>query len=104
MEGDDRPKYDLGLIKAATFANLATGPEYWQTLQSTYTDKMLQAYGMGEFIPMNEGQVYYAFAYDSRNPKCQVREIDEPEGVQLFVGMDFNVDPMAAAIRSSANT
>lgn len=98
-EGDDREKYDLEMVRATTYQNLALSDDYAEDMVRGYTEKAKRAFVDGEFVNMAEGTVYYAFSHDERNPeRCNVKKLERPEGAKLSVGMDFNVDPMSAVI------
>ena len=92
-EGDERENYDLEVIRASTRSNLALPSTYVETLTNAYDDKLLQAYLEGEFVNMASGRIYYGFER-SRN----VKEVPEMEKPPYYIGMDFNVNPMAAVI------
>ncbi len=91
-EGEDTDRYDIGVMHVNTAANLALPKQYLDTLLSGYTEKMRQAFLAGEFVNLSKGAIYYGFAKE-RN----VIRLDDP-GHELEVGMDFNVDPMAAIV------
>lgn len=91
-EGERAENYDLGIVHASTRANLALGKEYADTLENAMTEDAAAAYVGGEFRNLQTGTVYYGFSKE-RN----VRVYPDPGG-ELFVGMDFNVDPMAAVV------
>lgn len=92
-EGDRAGDFDLALIQASTRDNKVTDfdSSYSNRLESAYTEKAAQAYIEGRFVNLQTGTVYYGF--DDEN----IQKIDDP-GHELFVGMDFNVDPMAACV------
>lgn len=91
-EGERAGNYDLGIVHASTRANLALDTEYAKTLEKALTDEMAQSYIEGAFVNLQTGIVYYGF-----NKNRNVKELPDPNG-ELFVGMDFNVDPMAAVV------
>jgi len=91
-EGEDQDRYDIGLIHVPTSANLALPQQYLDTLLSGYTARMKQAYFDGDFVNLSKGAIYYGFS-KQRN----VVRLEDP-GHELLVGMDFNVDPMAAIV------
>jgi len=91
-EGERADNYDLGIVHASTRENLALDTKYADTLENAMTEEAAAAYVGGEFRNLQTGMVYYGFNKD-RN----VVDIPDPGG-ELFVGMDFNVDPMAAVI------
>lgn len=92
-EGDDRGKYDLELIQTGSASNLALPPDVVERLMRAYDEKMAEAFVKGKFVNMATGRIYYAFTREKN-----IIEKPIPEGVELRVGMDFNVDPMAAAV------
>lgn len=91
-EGDDHSKYDIDVFNVSTIENKALPKEYVETLLRGYTAKMRDAYLDGKFVNLSKGAIYYGFSR-SRN----VKRIEDP-GHELCVGMDFNVDPMAAVV------
>lgn len=91
-EGDKAHRYDIGVQHVSTIENKALPQQYIDTLLRGYTDKMKKAFLDGEFINLSRGTIYYGFSKD-RN----VKRLDDP-GHELEVGMDFNVDPMAAVV------
>ena len=92
-EGDDKGRYDIGLIQAPSYANLALPADYIESLQNAYDDVVVEAYVEGKFVNMAKGRVYYGFER-GRNVVRKKR----PDGVPLQIGQDFNVDPMASAL------
>lgn len=91
--GDLKDKHDVQVFTASTRANLAVDPGYVQRLLGAYDGKAAQAFIEGEFVSLSEGMVYYAF-----DPMENVVALPIPKGAELGVGMDFNVNPMAAAV------
>lgn len=91
-EGDRADDFDLGMIHAHTKENLALGTEYGERLERAFTDRMVDAYLGGQFVNLSRGAVYYGFRRE-----INVKELPDP-GHELEVGMDFNVDPMAAVV------
>lgn len=55
-------------------------------------DKDKQRFLLGEFLDTSDGQVYYAFNRDTH-----VSTVTKQPGT-VWIGMDFNVDPMTAVI------
>jgi hypothetical protein len=92
-EGEDRDRYDLGFIQASSRDNLALPPEYLETLTNAYDDRMVDAYVDGKFVNMSTGRIYYGFER-GRN----VQTIPMPQGAEVGLGQDFNVNPMAGAL------
>lgn len=88
-------RLDVGMVVASTEMNLAIGRDYVERLKHTYSDRAAQAYIYGQFVNLGTGLVYYGF-----DPRLSKVDDDGaiPDGVELGVGMDFNVDPMAAVV------
>jgi hypothetical protein len=91
--GEDKDVADVGLVQADTRFNKALNPEYAERLLHALDEKTARAYVGGEFVNLATGMVYYGFDR-GRN----VQELGVPEGVELGAGMDFNVNPMSAAV------
>ena len=91
-EGEEQERYDTETFHCSTLLNKALPQAYFDTLLKGYTKKMQEAYLQGQFVNLSTGAVYYGFS-KARN----VMRLDDP-GHELEVGMDFNVDPMAAIV------
>ena len=95
-ECSSRPelKDRYGLIQASTYDNEKNLPsDYIPSLVDTYPENLISAYLNGQFVNLTSGTVYRN--YDRKH--CRSTETiqgNEP----LFVGMDFNVEHMAATI------
>ena len=86
---------NYGLIQASTYDNAANLPEdYIPSLLESYPDELIQAYLHGQFVNLKSGTVYRAYNRVTHNSK----ETINPSGDILFVGMDFNINHMAARI------
>lgn len=92
-EGEERDNFDLFLVQASSSANFVIGEDYVERMLSGYTDKAAQAYVFGLFVSLSEGLVYYGFDRE-RN----VKALGDPGDIELFLGQDFNVNPMAGII------
>lgn len=91
--GELKDKYDVGVVTAGTNQNRALDPSYTDRLRAVLSEKAAQAYVEGKFVSLADGMVYYGF-----DPQENVVAIERPEGSELGAGMDFNVDPMSAAV------
>ena len=89
-----KPGKGYSLIKATTESNAKNLPDgYIDSLRDSYPTNLLAAYLDGEFVNLVSGSVYQN--YDRvRNASNVSIEGNEP----LHVGMDFNVQNMAAVI------
>lgn len=86
------PGYEL--YRARTMENSANLPDgYIDNLRNTYPSNLLAAYLDGEFVNLTAGSVYPEFG---RNLNAS-RETIQP-GEPLHIGMDFNVEHMAAVV------
>jgi hypothetical protein len=84
----------VGVVRASTMDNLATGHRYVNKMIDTYTDERVrQAYLEGQFVNLSNGRVYYGFEKSSN-----VIEVAPPQGARFGIGMDFNVNPMAFCV------
>lgn len=93
-----RDKPDLAkyyeLIKAKTTDNAKNLPaDYIDKLYETYPANLVEAYVNGEFVNLTSGTIYSMF---DRSRNCT--DIEENGEEELHIGMDFNVDQMAAVV------
>ena len=88
------PTESYELIKAPTYSNKKNLPDgYIEALRETYPSNLLQAYLEGEFVNLTAGVVYTNY---DRN-LCNT-DVVAKDGEPLHIGMDFNVNNMAAGI------
>jgi len=81
------------LIRASTLRNKHLPPSYIDVLRETYPEALLSAYLNGEFVNLTSGTVYYV--WDRVENNC---DVVAEKGEHLHVGMDFNVNQMAAIV------
>jgi PBSX family phage terminase large subunit len=72
--------------------NLENIDENYLKLLKSMPDKERERFMEGLFSDENDGSVYYAF-----NREKHVQNISKRDGT-IFIGMDFNVDPMTATL------
>ena len=101
-EGEDKGKYDIGVVSASTEENKSLPPEYVERLLKSYDEKTADAYVRGKFVNLTAGRVYYAFDR-ARNVRV-IPQKEAERGITEFVGMDFNVNPMAFVVGWHAGT
>ena len=90
----ENPKDDYSMVQASTYENQDyLPPDYIQSLYDTYPKSLIDAYIRGLFVNMTSGSVYTSYDRIKHNSLESVQP-KEP----LFVGMDFNVNNMAATI------
>lgn len=83
-----------GLIQASTYENEAFLPaDYIPSLRASYPPQLISAYLMGQFVNLTSGAVYPEFSR-TLNHSPTVAAPGEP----LHVGLDFNVNKMAAVL------
>lgn len=81
------------IVKARTADNHFNDSSYYTNMLKRYPGPLAKAYLEGEFVNLSSGSVYYAFNRTSHSSQEEIRK-----GESLFIGMDFNVGKMAAAI------
>jgi hypothetical protein len=82
------------IIKASTESNAKNLPAgYIQSLRDSYPSNLLAAYLDGEFVNLTSGSVYPEFDRRRHHAIAEIRD-----GEPLHVGMDFNVQHMAAVL------
>lgn len=88
-------KSNYGLTQASTYDNAANLPDdYIPSLLESYPEELVQAYLHGQFVNLKSGTVYRSYNRVTHNSK----ETINPNGDILFIGMDFNVQKMAARV------
>lgn len=92
-EGEMREKYDVGVVYASSFENLANPDNYATGMLRSLAEKAAASYVYGRFENLSTGLVYYAF-----NREDNVVDVAMPENAQIGLGLDFNVNPMAAVV------
>jgi len=90
-EGEEAANYNVDIVRVATMENITLGDAYHKRLLAALTPEAARAYIYGEFVNLTTGRVYYGVTGDN------FKHIDDPGG-DLCVGMDFNVNPMAAVV------
>jgi len=87
-------KKNYGLIQASTYDNEKHLPEdYIPSLIEAYPSELIDAYINGQFVNLTSGTVYRNYDRKKHNSAETIQE-KEP----LYIGMDFNVQHMAATI------
>lgn len=88
-------KNSYALIQASTYDNAANLPgDYISSLIESYPQELIQAYLHGQFVNLKSGTVYRSYNRVTHNST----EAINPVGEVLFIGMDFNVQKMAARV------
>ncbi len=85
---------NYGMIQASTYDNAINLPlDYIPSLVETYPSELIEAYIDGQFTNLTAGTVYRGYDRKKHNSNAVIQD-KEP----LFIGMDFNVQHMAATI------
>lgn len=90
----ENPNPGTELIHADTRSNSYLPQAYIDDIMATYDSQMAMAYIQGQFVNLNSMQAHYAFRRD-----IHVHPVMKPmAGTELLIGIDFNVNPMTAAV------
>ena len=84
------------LIKARTRDNTFLPQDYIDNLVEQYDALLAAQYLEGEFVNLNNSMAYYMFKRDIHVAPCPVNP-----ALPLYVGIDFNVNPMTAVVLQS---
>ncbi len=90
------PVQGYQLVEAVPRENkylLRETPDYYDRLKASYGDNFYRQEGLGEYLNLQAGQVYYAF---ERAVHVEQVEIDANE--PLLWSWDFNINPMSSVI------
>jgi hypothetical protein len=81
-------------VTATTFDNIQyLQPGYIEDLMASYPINLVRAYVYGQFTNLTQGSVYREFDR-VKNSSTETIQKDEP----IFIGLDFNVNKMAASV------
>lgn len=89
----ENPKRGYELIQANTEQNTKLPPEYIESLKENYDERLIKAYMQGQFVNLQFGSTYYNFEREKN-----VKKTDYNRFKPLYIGMDFNVEPMCAVL------
>ena len=83
-------------VMATPFENrflLERVPDYYERLRSSYDERFFQQEGLGQYVSLQAGRVYYAFEREGN-------VVDTPleRHAPLLWALDFNVDPMCSVV------
>ena len=90
--GHLKKNYDIDVYNVGTRENKALPASFLETLYAAYDEKTREAYIEGKFVNLTSGLIYHSF-----DRLKHVQKLDDPGG-ELFIGNDFNVDPMCGVI------
>ena len=91
---------NYGLVQASTYENEKHLPEdYIPSLKEAYPAALIDAYIDGLFVNLTSGTVYRAYdRVQNRSTETIKPRKNGDKAEPLFIGMDFNVQHMAASI------
>jgi len=87
------PKPAYGMVQAATASNPFLPDDYIDSLREDYPPQLIEAYLKGQFVNLTSGAVYPEFSRTLNHTGD-----DLLPGEPLHIGMDFNVNNMAAIV------
>ena len=88
------PTKSYSMVQASTYENEQyLPPDYIESLIESYPEQLISAYLDGKFVNLTSGTVYRSYDRVKHRSREQVKK-----GEPIFVGMDFNIDKMAATI------
>jgi hypothetical protein len=94
LAADPTQRDFYGIVHASTRQNAKNLPkDYIPSLRKSYPANLVDAYIDGKFVNLTSGSVYPNF----NRFNCHTNETIRP-GEQLHIGMDFNINRMAATI------
>ncbi|GAB3249142.1 phage terminase large subunit family protein [Chitinimonas naiadis] len=85
------PKPGYVMVQAPTYTNPFLPPDYVEALRSSYPPQLINAYLEGRFVNLASGCVYPEFSRQLNHT-----DLVEAPCEPLHIGMDFNVNKMAA--------
>lgn len=90
----ERQTPEFHMIHATSKDNPYLPEGYLETLRGNYDSKFAAQELEGQFVSLTSGRIYHAF-----NREIHLKETKmDPSNPTIWVGMDFNVDPMCAVI------
>lgn len=86
------PTKSYSMVQASTYENeIYLPPDYIDSLRESYTDQLVNAYLMGQFVNLTAGTVYHCFDRELNKSTETIKD-----GEHLYIGMDFNVGKMSS--------
>ena len=94
LAADPSQRQFYGIVHASTRQNAKNLPkDYIPSLRKSYPANLVDAYIDGLFVNLTSGSVYPSFCRKQNHTDATIRP-----GEQLHIGMDFNINRMAATI------
>ena len=88
---DPKPSYKM--IQASTLSNPFLPDDYVDSLRESYPAQLIDAYLNGEFVNLTAGTIYIQYTNENESA-----EVVTKKDRTLYIGMDFNVQHMAARV------
>ena len=95
-QNENRDPLRYKLIRAKTTDNRFLPASYIQQLYEKYDAKLVQRYVNAEFVNLSGMMAYYMFKREAHVQPCPVNP-----ALPLYIGIDFNVNPMTAVVLQS---
>lgn len=92
FDGEKRTD-DFFKVEATSMDNPFLPDGYVDSLKNSYDEKIYEQEVLGKVINITQGRVYYAF-----NREKHVKPTQFNPAHHIYIGMDFNVNPMTAAV------
>lgn len=86
------------VINATSYENPTLSKEYFNSLKTSYDELYFRQEVLAERLNITAGRIYYAFDRDRHVKKCE----HNPD-LPIYIGIDFNVDPMTASVGQIKN-
>ena len=93
FQGEKSDSKHHRVINASTRANKHLPKDYYDYLSSQFSEKQVEQELEGKFVTLTSGKCYYSFNRE-KNVSPTVNKLPGT----VFIGMDFNVNPMAAVV------
>ena len=84
---------DRLLVRGKTTDNTYLPEAYIKLLESNYDEQLLKAYRDGEFVNLSALSTYHTF-----NREKNVKEVKYDHTKPIYLGQDFNTDPLCAVL------
>ena len=98
FDGPDANGDYYEVVHGTSFDNVFLPEGYIDSLKDSYDVKMYEQEVMGKVINITQGRVYYGFERASH-----MADLSVDSRHQLYVGMDFNVNPMTGVLVQYVN-
>ena len=84
---------DRYMVRGKTTDNTYLPKAYIKLLESNYDEQLLKAYRDGEFVNLSALSTYHTF-----NREKNVKEVKYDHTKPIYIGQDFNTDPLCAVL------